>query len=298
MSVLGVDIKCFLLKLTKVLTLWWSIKFCLVIPDLFNLLWKGLHHVGVGDVVLVVVDLDQVLSTDGLLVCFVNVNVGSLLIGGQNELVIYVERSWIVKNHSQMLGSLHVVLASVTVTADVGNLLVFLLEVVLLSLVEVILVLVVFIRILVILMFFGKLENYLMFQICHVVGIVWINDHELIIIGHVVVLFDLFLSTVHDDFNLLLLDQELWVLMLKEWRKVLVFPCLSFIFILQKLDISHLELVETRVGGVVRIGSCLWIELKFVDAEGVDGEESDILSVWFLDVANVLDSFSQDLVLS
>jgi amino acid transporter len=113
-----------------------------------------------------------------------------------------------------MLRSLHVILAPVVITAHVRNLLVSLLKVILLSLIKVIFVLIFLILILVILMFFSNLEDDLMLEVLLVVWVVWIDDHELVVVGHVVVLVDLLLLSLHHESHFLPLNQELRVLML------------------------------------------------------------------------------------
>ena len=142
-----------------------------------------------------------------------------------------------------MLGSFHMIFASVVVTADVRYLFVSLLEVVLLPLVEVVLVVVVLVGTLVVLMLPSNLENNLFFQISHVVRIVWINEHELIIMGHVVILIDFFLFSVHDDLDLVPLNKELRMLVLVEGRQVLMLPLLGLIGVLKELVVSDLELI-------------------------------------------------------
>ena len=72
--------------------------------------------------------------------------------------------------------------------AHVRDLLVFGLPVVSLPLVEVVLVLIVDIRILIVLVLLSNLEDDLVL-LCSVL-IVWVNEHELIVISHVVVLVD------------------------------------------------------------------------------------------------------------
>lgn len=75
MSVLGVNVESLLLELSKVLIGWSPIDLALIISDFFNLLRQSLHDCGVSNVVLIVVDLDNVLSTDGFLIGLVDVNV-------------------------------------------------------------------------------------------------------------------------------------------------------------------------------------------------------------------------------
>ena len=66
-------------------------------------------------------------------------------------------------------------------------------------------------------MFLSNLEDDLMLKVLLVVWVVWIDDHELVVVGHVVVLVDLLLLSLQDKRHLLYLNQELRVLMLKEW---------------------------------------------------------------------------------
>lgn len=79
----------------------------------------------------------------------------------------------VLKDHSQVLGTLHVVLASVVVVADVRDLLVNGAPVIPLSLVVVVLVAVVLIWVLVILLFLCYLEDNLILLL--LVQVIWIN---------------------------------------------------------------------------------------------------------------------------
>jgi hypothetical protein len=140
--------------------------------------------------------------------------------------MVDVQWNWVVKNHSQMCRSFHVIFASVVVTADVRNFLISFLEIILLSLVEVILVVVIFISTLVVLMFSSNLENDLLFQIRHIVWIVWIYKHELVIVGHVIELIYFLFSSIHYNLYSILLNKKLWMLMFVEWGQVLMLPIL------------------------------------------------------------------------
>lgn len=79
----------------------------------------------------------------------------------------------VLQNHSQVLGTLHVVFAPVVIVADVRNLLVNCASVVSLPLIVVILVAVVLVRVLVVLVFLCNLEDDLI--LLFLVQIVWIN---------------------------------------------------------------------------------------------------------------------------
>ena len=157
-----------------------------LLVDFSNLLRQSPCPAGVGDVVLVSVDVDQIFTGNHMRL--VNVDVRPLLVCGQDELIKAVQRPRIVQNHPQVLSPLHVVLASVVVMAHVRDLLVFGLPVVSLPLVEVVLILIVDIRVLIVLVLLSNLEDDLVL-LCSVL-IVWVNEHELIVISHVVVLVD------------------------------------------------------------------------------------------------------------
>lgn len=75
MSVLGVNVESLLMKLSKMLIGWRSIDLALIISDFFNLLRQSLHDCGVCNVVLIVVDLNNVLSTDRFLIGLVNIDI-------------------------------------------------------------------------------------------------------------------------------------------------------------------------------------------------------------------------------
>ena len=142
----------------------------------------------------------------------IDVDQVTLLISGENNFVLMVERSLVLDDVSDVLCSLHVVLASVVVDADVTHLLVLTLIEVSHSHVVVILVVIVNVWVLVILELLGELENNLLFFDLVVVGV---DQHVLVVVGHVEVLLD-FLEVVVVDLksHLLLLDGELGVQML------------------------------------------------------------------------------------
>lgn len=137
--------------------------------------------------------------------------------------------TWVLKDHSQVLSALHVVLASVVIVANVRDLLVDCAPVVPLSLIIVVLVAVVLIWVLVVLVLLGDLENNLV--LLFLVQVVWINQLELGVMADVIELLNFLVFVDNIQINGFLLDQELRVLMLKEWREVLVLPlrCLLWV---------------------------------------------------------------------
>ena len=157
-------------------------------------------------------------------IALVNVDERSLLISAQNQLVINVQWPWILNNLSEMLRSFIMVLRPIFVSADVGDLLIICLPVVLLSLVEVVLVLVIDVWVLVVLVLLSQLKDYLV--LLRIVLIIWVNEHILVIIRHIKVLINLFFLLDDAQNDLLFLNQELRVLMLQKWR---IFGMLFFI---------------------------------------------------------------------
>ena len=123
-----------------------------------------------------------------------------------------------------MLRSFIMVLRPIFVSADVGDLLIICLPVVLLSLVEVVLVLVIDVWVLVVLVLLSQLKDYLV--LLRIVLIIWVNEHILVIIRHIKVLINLFFLLDDAQNDLLFLNQELRVLMLQKWR---IFGMLFFI---------------------------------------------------------------------
>ena len=93
------------------------------------------------DIILVVVYLNQVLA------CHfgtpVDINVATLLISGKNESMVHLKFNGILDDVSKMLTTLHVILTTVEVVADVRYLLVLAQLVILYSLLIIIIVLVV-----------------------------------------------------------------------------------------------------------------------------------------------------------
>ena len=157
-------------------------------------------------------------------IALINVDERSLLISAQNQLVIHVQWPWILNNLSEMLRSFIMVLRPIFVSADVGDLLIICLPVVLLSLVEVVLVLVIDVWVLVVLVLLSQLKDYLV--LLRIVLIIWVNEHILVIIRHIKVLINLFFLLDDAQNDLLFLNQELRVLMLQKWR---IFGMLFFI---------------------------------------------------------------------
>ena len=157
-------------------------------------------------------------------IALINVDERSLLISAQNQLVINVQWPWILNNLSEMLRSFIMVLRPIFVSADVGDLLIICLPVVLLSLVEVVLVLVIDVWVLVVLVLLSQLKDYLV--LLSIVLIIWVNEHILVIIRHIKVLINLFFLLDDAQNDLLFLNQELRVLMLQKWR---IFGMLFFI---------------------------------------------------------------------
>jgi hypothetical protein len=168
----------------------------------------------------------------------VDVDVGSLLVGGQNDLVVDAQRTRVVKDHLQVLSTLHVVFAPVVVVANVRDLLVDRAPVVSLSLVVVVLVAVVLVWVLVVLVLPGDLEDHLV--LLFLVQVVGVDQLELGVVAYVVILLDLLILFDDIQGDRLLLDQELWVLMLQKWRQVLMPPLGSLFWVEQVLSVHHL----------------------------------------------------------
>ena len=226
---------------------------------------------GLCDVVLIAVDFNLVIACDHIRL--VDINVRPLLIGGKDDLVVDAQRTGVLKDHSQVLGTLHVVLASVVVVANVRDLLVDRAPVVPLSLVVVVLVAVVLIWVLVVLVLPSDLENNLVLLL--LVQVIWINQLELRVMTDVVELFNLLVFVNNIQINGFLLDQELRVLMLEEWRKVLVLPLGCLLWVKQRFSVHHLEFVISVVSGEVRVLHELWVQVKFMTGEWVDSCEGD-----------------------
>ena len=75
MSVLGVNVESLLLELSEMLIGWRPVDLGLIVSDFFNLLRQSLHDCGVSNIVLIVVDLNNVLSTDGFLIGLVDIDI-------------------------------------------------------------------------------------------------------------------------------------------------------------------------------------------------------------------------------
>lgn len=118
----------------------------------------------------------------------------------------------VVQDHAQVLSTFHVILASVVIGADVRDLFVNCTSVIPLTLVVVILVAVILIRVLRVLVLLSDLENDLVLLL--LVKIVRIDQLELRVMTDVVVLFHRPVLVNYIQDHGLLLNQELWVLVL------------------------------------------------------------------------------------
>ena len=187
------------------------------------------------------------------------------------------------------------ILASVVLVADVRDLLVLRRLVVLLPGQEVVHVLVVDVVRDVVGVLLRNLEDdlVLLFKVL----VVGIDEHELVVVGHVIeLLHDLVLvDDVQGDS--VFLDEELGVLVLQERREVGVPPRGVMPGIHQVVDPLQLHFVVAWVGGHLRM---LWrvirplrlsIQRELVRREWIDGHESVPASVWsnLVAVADVLD---------
>lgn len=83
-------------------------------------------------------------------------------------------------------------------------------------------------------MLLSKLENnfVLLTQVC----VVWIDQHKLVIICHVVILINILVLFDDIEFNRIFLDKELWVLMNEERCQVVMLPLTVIIWIIQVAD--------------------------------------------------------------
>ena len=196
-----------------------AIYFLFCCLNLLDLLWKSSARFGVDNVVLIVVDLNLVFD---LTYChislweetLIDVYQVALLICRENDFVLMIELSSVLDDVSDMLCSLHVVFAPVVVDADVTYLLVLTEVVVSHSLFIIILVVVIHIWVLIVLELLGQLKDDLLFLLIVVVGV---DQHVLVVIGHVEVLFELLeVVIVNLQLHLLLLDCELSIQMLQE----------------------------------------------------------------------------------
>lgn len=172
-----------------------------VSADFVDLLGQSGRWLGVHNVVFVVKNLNVIFASHH--VGLVNVNQVTLLVSRQDNFVVHIQVSVVLHNVLYMLGSLHVVLAPVVIYANVGHLLVFSLVIILNSLLVIILVIVVDIWILVVLEFLCQLENYLIL-LGHIL-IVGVNEHVLVVVGHVEILLHfllLFCNCQHHFFFL------------------------------------------------------------------------------------------------
>ena len=169
----------------------------LITHDHTLLLWKRTDLGRLCDVVLEAVDLDLVVACDH--VRLVYIDVGSLLVCREDDLVVDAQWARVLQDHSQVLGTLHVVLATVVVVADVRDLLVDCAPVVPLPLVVVVLVAVVLIWVLVVLLCLCDLEDDLILLL--LVQVIWIDQLELRVMADVIVLVNLFVFLYHIQSN-------------------------------------------------------------------------------------------------
>ena len=133
-----------------------------------------------------------------------------------------IKWSFVLNNVLNMLSSLHMILASVVVDADMTHLLVLRLVVVSHSFLVVILVIIIFIRVSVVLEPLSKFEDHflLLFWL-----VVWIDQHVLVVVGHVKVLVKVFIKLVTNlEMYLFHLNSKLGVEMLQEWHKSVTSP--------------------------------------------------------------------------
>lgn len=168
--------------------------------------------------------------------------------------------------------------------------------VVTLPLVVVVLVAVVLVGVLVVLVLPCDLENYLVFLL--LVQVVRVNQLELRIVADVVVLVHLHVLFNDVQGHCLLLNQELRVLVLQERSEVLVLPCRGLLWVKKRVSAHHLQLVVSVIGSEVRVRHQLGVQVEFVSCEWVYCHKCDSVSLWVLDVSNVLDGLLKDLVLA
>lgn len=199
-----------------------SILFFLVLP-----LGHDVH--GKVNVVWVVEDVDLVVGLNLLFISrvalTVDVDITPLLVCRQDEPLVGLHLSarasylisTAVDDVIQMAALLHMILVPVAVIANVRDLLVLAILVVELPLLEIVVVVVLLIFLEdVVRVLLGDLQDDLVLLVQVVV--VGINQHELVIVGHVVVLLnfldrEISLILDHDG---VFLDEELWILMDKE----------------------------------------------------------------------------------
>ena len=154
----------------------------------------------------------------------VDVDVGAFLVSSKYDLVIHAEVLFVLNDHLDVAGSLHVAAAAIRLQSHVSNLLVVRFLVVSLTLAKIILVRVIGqivtfdVRV-----FMRYLEYHFVFQLY--ILVIRKYEHKLAVIGHVIVLINLLLIlhiTVKQHF--VLLHKEVRVLMLHKRLEVLVLP--------------------------------------------------------------------------
>lgn len=257
----------------------------------FNLL--GAQRDRFVDVVLIFEDLNNILSDLFFDIALINIDITSCLICRENESVVHLEWLGILNDFSEMLAPLHVVLTSVGIVSDVSNLFVSAYLIILASLQEVIHVLIIFVVHNNIAVLFSQLEDNITFLI--VIFIVGVNQHELAVVGHVVILLDIHIVTVivTPNLNCILLNQELWILMNEEWSHVFILPLTIVVGIVKIVYMLKLVFVITW------IRHRLFMQFQFlwtsedVCAEGVNSHESIEATKLILsfNVSNLLDCF-------
>ena len=183
----------------KVRVVWWDVPFMgvslklLVFHDVSDFNWHFLSFLGIGDIVLVVVDLNLVLSRHNRRL--IDVDIASLLICGQNDLIINIEflsmLLRILEDVIKMLCSLDVILGSPVFSADVRDSLVDRVEVVLSSGGVVIDVVVLLVWVCLVAMGLSDFKENLLLD-C-LIMIIWVKEHVLIISSRIEIVINVIL---------------------------------------------------------------------------------------------------------
>lgn len=137
------------------------------------------------------------------------------------------------------------------------------------------------------------MENYLVL-LCQVV-IVWIDQHELTIVGHVVVLFhsQILLGQVQ-VYGITLYD-KLWILMYIEWSEVVMLPLGRVLRVLEILNVLQLDFIVTWEYLGPGVIAPVLRTLENMRAEGINCDEAvvDTLLILLLNVCDILDGLGQ-----
>jgi hypothetical protein len=159
--------------------------------------------------------------------------------------MIEMQLARIVDNASQMFTVLNVALAAITIMTKMWYFFDSDFLVIFLPLFVILLVIKVIIFLDYVGVFLGKLVHHIDF-LSHV-GVVWINEHEFIVVCNVEVLIclEVFLEDV--QFHFLFLDKELLILMIVERFEVIVSVITIVPRIFQFLDIAQLELIIAQI---------------------------------------------------